>query len=84
MTPFRADLLAEKRRRRERIAWTVTIVFSILVIGGGAVTGAFWRWAFSDIPPLPENLETLWDVRRESSITLLDRDGDVIDVRGPL
>lgn len=84
MTPFRADLLAENRRRRERIAWTVTIVFSILVIGGGAVTGAFWRWAFSDIPDLPENLEILWDVRRESSITLLDRDGNVIDVRGPL
>lgn len=84
MTPFRADLLAENRRRRERIAWTVTLVFSILVIGGGAATGAFWRWAFYDMPSLPDNLETLWDVRRENAITLLDRDGDVIDVRGPL
>lgn len=84
MTPFRADLLADKRRRRERFAWIVTLVFAVLVIGGGIAGGTFWRWAFSDMPALPANLETLWDVRRENSITLLDRNGDVIDVRGPL
>ncbi|MEE2527049.1 PBP1A family penicillin-binding protein [Hyphobacterium sp. HN65] len=84
MTPFRADLLADKRRRRERFAWIVTIAFAVIVIGGGIAAGTFWRWAFSDIPELPANLETLWDVRRESSVTLLDRNGEVIDVRGPL
>jgi penicillin-binding protein 1A len=84
MTPYRADLLAEKRRRRERLAWFVTIALAVTVILGGIVGGSFWRWAFSDMPDLPENLAELWDVRREHSITLLDRDGALIDVRGPL
>lgn len=84
MTPFRADLLAEKSKRRERLAWMVTIVVSLTVMVGGVAGGSFWRWAFYDIPGLPENLETLWDIRRENSITLIDRNGEVIAVRGPL
>ena len=84
MTPFRADLLTEKRQRRERLYWTVTLVLAILVIGGGIAGGTFWRWAFADMPELPANLETLWDVRRDESVTLLDRDGEIIDIRGPL
>ncbi|WP_421792272.1 transglycosylase domain-containing protein [Hyphobacterium sp.] len=84
MPPFRADLLAEKSRRRERLAWIVTIVVALTVLIGGVAGGTFWRWAFSDMPSLPENLEVLWDVRRENSITLVDRHGEIIDVRGPL
>lgn len=84
MTAFRADLLEEKRRKRERRAWILTTGFAAIVIIAGIVGGIFWRWAFSDMPSLPANLEILADVRRENSLTLLDMNGAVIDVRGPL
>ena len=84
MTAFRADLLEEKRRKRERLAWGVTAGFAAIVIIAGILGGLFWRWAFSDMPALPENLSVLADTRRENSITLLDMNGAVIDVRGPL
>lgn len=84
MTAFRADLLEEKRRKRERLAWGLTFGFAVAVIIAGIIGGVFWRWAFSDMPSLPENLSVLADTRRENSLTLLDMNGDVIDVRGPL
>jgi len=84
MTAFRADLLEEKRRKRERLAWGVTAGFAATVIIAGILGSLFWRWAFSDMPALPENLSVLADTRRENSITLLDMNGAVIDVRGPL
>lgn len=84
MTAFRADLLEEKRRKRERLAWALTAGFAATVILAGIIGGVFWRWAFSDMPALPENLSVLADTRREHSITLLDMNGAVIDVRGPL
>ncbi|GGE31611.1 penicillin-binding protein 1A [Marinicauda pacifica] len=43
----------------------------------------FWHWAFHDLPDLPEANSALWDVRREPAVTILDRQGRVLTVRGP-
>ncbi|MEE2567339.1 transglycosylase domain-containing protein [Hyphobacterium marinum] len=82
--PFRADILRDDHRRRERRAWIITAVAATIILLAGLIAGAFWRWAFHDLPSLPEDPETFWSIRREASATLLDRNGDVLDVRGPL
>lgn len=82
--PFRADILRDDHERRERRAWIITAVAATLILLTGLIAGVFWRWAFHDLPALPEDPETFWSIRREASTTLLDRNGDVLDVRGPL
>ena len=42
-----------------------------------------WRWAFHDLPSLPEDTAELWEVRRERSVTVLGADGSELAVRGP-
>jgi len=42
-----------------------------------------WRWAFHDLPGLPDNAAALWEVRREGSVTLLGAGGERLVVRGP-
>lgn len=42
-----------------------------------------WRWAFHDLPALPEDAVALWEVRRESSVTLMGAGGERLVVRGP-
>lgn len=44
----------------------------------------FWRWAFHDLPELPQGSAALWEVRREPAVTILDADGRTLTVRGPL
>lgn len=66
------------------MAWIITIVTAAAILLAGLAGGLFWRWAFHDLPGLPEDPEAFWSIRRESSVTLLDRNGDVLDVRGPL
>jgi penicillin-binding protein 1A len=63
-------------------AATAGIVALVLIAGaaGGALA---WRWAFNDLPALPESSAELWEVRRERSVTLLAADGSELAVRGP-
>ncbi|MCF8879252.1 penicillin-binding protein 1A [Hyphobacterium sp. SN044] len=83
MPPFRADLLQRDAEHRDRRAWYITGGIAAALILIGVLTGVFWRWAFHDLPVLPEDPAALWSARREASITLLDRNGEILDIRGP-
>ncbi len=82
--PFRADHMMERdrRERRNRIIFGSGAGGLLLLALIAVVTG--WYWAFHDIPPAPQSAAELWSVRREPSVTLLDREGHVLAVRGPL
>ena len=58
-------------------------VFVLIVLAGVIGGAAAWRWAFHDLPELPGDAVALWEVRRESSVTLLGADGERLVVRGP-
>ena len=82
--PFRADHMMERERRERRRraifggGLAGLLLFSLIA----GISG--WYWAFHDIPPTPASAAELWSVRREPSVTLQDRDGHVLAVRGPL
>jgi penicillin-binding protein 1A len=59
-------------------------VLLLLICVGAVAGGVTWRWAFHDLPELPEDIGALWDVRMEPSVTVLADDGTVMAVRGPL
>lgn len=83
MPPFRADLMQHDADRDNRRAWILTGAVAASIILIGVLTGLFWRWAFHDLPALPDDPADLWSARREASVTLLDRNGEIIDIRGP-
>ncbi len=71
--------------RLRRAALPIAAGVLLLLVCAGAVAGAVtWRWAFHDLPELPDNIDALWDVRMEPSVTVLADDGTVMAVRGPL
>lgn len=59
-------------------------IASLFVIAGGITAHAMWTWAFHDLPPVPESAEDLWRVRMEPTVNLLDSNGEVLAIRGPL
>ncbi len=58
-------------------------MLALIIIGVAVGGSAGWRWAFHDLPPLPDNAAALWEVRRESSVTVLGANGERLVVRGP-
>ena len=81
---FRADQTPTLLQTLKARIWQILAVTLVIFVLLGAVAGAIgWRWAFHDIPALPANSAELWDVRRESSVTLLSTDGTELAVRGP-
>lgn len=44
----------------------------------------FWRWAFHDLPDIPNSASELWDVRREPAVRVVDVELRTLSVRGPL
>lgn len=82
--PFRADHMMERDRREQRRR--LIVGGSLALIAVILVSGAFasWHWAFHDLPPAPQSAAELWNVRREPAVTLADREGRVLAVRGPL
>jgi len=71
-------------RRRFVLPLFFLLLIAGLAVAAGAAGHAGWRWAFHDMPALPESADALWDVRREPSVTVLADDGTVLGVRGPL
>jgi penicillin-binding protein 1A len=82
--PFRADQMMHTdrrtRRRRALVGGTLALIAVILV----SAAFATWHWAFHDLPDAPQSAAELWSVRREPAVTLQDREGHVLAVRGPL
>lgn len=54
------------------------------MVAGLFAFALFWRWAYHDLPELPESGAALWEVRREPAVTILDAQGRTLTVRGPL
>ena len=82
---YRADHTAPFGARLRRAALPILGGVLLLLVCLGAVAGGVtWRWAFHDLPELPEDIGALWDVRMEPSVTVLANDATVMAVRGPL
>ena len=84
MNTFRADLSDDRPpiwRRPLALVGAAGGVLAIALLIAFIVT---WRWAFHDMPRLPEDDETLWSTRLERSVTLLGASGETLAVRGPL
>jgi penicillin-binding protein 1A len=81
---YRADHMMERDRREQRnrlIALGVTAAVLLSLVGS---TWFVWQWAFHDLPAAPETAGELWSTRREPSVTLEDRNGEILAIRGPL
>lgn len=80
--PIRADLahaqaLRRLARRRLIVGVLTAIVLSTALVGVWA-----WRFAFADLPTIPDKAQ-LWSLNRPPGITFLDRAGRTVGQRGP-
>ena len=82
--PFRADHMMERDRREQRGRLIVGGSLALIAVMLVSFAFAGWHWAFNDLPPAPQSAAELWNVRREPAVTLTDREGRVLAVRGPL
>jgi penicillin-binding protein 1A len=84
MEPYRADHMMERQQRERRnrlIAGGIVAAVLLICVSAGA---AAWHWAYNDLPETPTSAAQLWTTRREPSVTLMDMNGNVLAVRGPL
>lgn len=84
MEPYRADHMMDKQRRVRRNRLIVGGLALFVLITTLISAFSIWNWAYHDLPEAPDNAAVLWSARREPSVTLLDRHGEVLAVRGPL
>ena len=84
MEPYRADHMMDIQRRQRRNRLIAGGVAGLIIALAITSIVSFWHWAFHDLPDAPESAAALWTTRREPSVTLLDRQGEVLAVRGPL
>jgi len=82
--PFRADHMMERDRREQRRRLIVGGSLALIAVMLVSFAFAGWHWAFHDLPSAPQSAAELWNVRREPAVTLADREGRVLAVRGPL
>ncbi len=84
MEPYRADHMMERQRRERRNRFIVGGLAGLILLTSVLSVWSFWHWAFHDLPQAPESASELWITRREPSVTLQDRNGEILAVRGPL
>jgi penicillin-binding protein 1A len=83
-TTFKERLAAFSEALRARTLMVIAAIASLFLIAGAITANAAWNWAFHDLPPVPESAEDLWRVRMEPTVTLLDSEGAILAIRGPL
>ncbi|MEP3072391.1 MAG: PBP1A family penicillin-binding protein [Maricaulis sp.] len=76
--------MMERDRREQRRRLIVGGSLALIAIMLVSFAFAGWHWAFHDLPSAPQSAAELWNVRREPAVTLADREGRVLAVRGPL
>jgi penicillin-binding protein 1A len=81
---YRADHMMERDRRERRNRMIAGGIAGALLIAALSTSWFGWQWAFHDLPVAPETASELWSTRREPSVTLQDRDGEILAIRGPL
>tara|TARA_R110000868_G_scaffold11516_4_gene56318 strand:+ start:2866 stop:4848 length:1983 start_codon:yes stop_codon:yes gene_type:complete len=84
MEPFRADHMLEREQRQRRNIIILAAALGVTLLAALISAFLFWNWAFHDLPPTPQTAAELWATRREPAVTVLDTNGDVLAVRGPL
>jgi penicillin-binding protein 1A len=67
-------------RERSRFTWRT----AASVAAGAVLAGvlALWIWIYWGLPRVPD-ADALWAVNRQASVMFVDRDGEILGVRGP-
>ncbi|MCR6646540.1 MAG: PBP1A family penicillin-binding protein [Terricaulis sp.] len=66
--------------QRKRVTWsTVASIFAGVVLLGVV---SVWVWIYWGLPRVPD-ANALWALNRQASVMFVDREGDIIGVRGP-
>ncbi len=79
---IRADLDHRRTRGRGVFARAGAVAGLAALLALALVMLWVWRLAFADLPAMPDRA-ALWSLNRPPGVTFLDRDGNVIAVRGP-
>lgn len=82
MATYRADIHAvNDNRKKKRIKWGLTL-FAAFIVASALVIFEGRRFFLDGLPELPTK-ESMWQLNIRPSVTLLDKDGDIIGHRGP-
>lgn len=82
MHTFRADIEAANDNRTAKLwRWALGSLAALLVIGT-VVYFQVKKYLFEGLPPLP-NEATMWEMNLKPNLTIKDKDGNVLDHRGP-
>jgi len=66
--------------QRKRVTWsTIASIFAGVVLLGVV---SVWVWIYWGLPRVPD-ANALWALNRQASVMFVDREGDIIGVRGP-
>ncbi len=80
--PIRVDLQHPARRPLGRGARALLAALVGLLLLAGVCGLWAWKLAFADLPTIPDKAQ-LWSLNRPPGVTFLDREGDLLAVRGP-
>ncbi|WP_017930138.1 transglycosylase domain-containing protein [Robiginitomaculum antarcticum] len=82
MATYRADVHAvNDNRKKKRIKWGLTL-FAAFIIASALLFFEGRRFFLDGLPELPTQ-ESMWQLNIRPSVTLLDKNGDIIGHRGP-
>jgi penicillin-binding protein 1A len=72
--------LSQVLRDRARITWRTLASAAAGAVLLGVL--ALWVWIYWGLPRVPD-ADALWALNRQASVMFVDRDGDILGVRGP-